>query len=336
MKEPNYKPVNFLDFSQNFFSQNGEDGIILKALELIQAKTLEDNADKKFVVDVGAWDGKHLSNTYHFISNHGYGSVLIECDKKKFKELKRNTNRFENQFLVNKFINFEGESDLDSILKTTPVPNNFDLLSIDIDGMDYYIWESLTLYRPKLVIIEFNPTIPAYVNFIQSKSFAVKHGSSSMALINLGLSKGYVLIAKTHCNLIFMAEHFANSIDFDKTAIKAESERFFDENATYLFSGYNGELISNRERLILPWHGLNPAISDLNVLPKFLQKYPHDYSRFEKTCYGFFVNMKMHGLAGIELFVRGALNEFIGSILKRLSPTQRALVHRIKYSVLRK
>lgn len=330
MEDSSSVPLDFNDFSKNVFSQNGEDGIVLRALELIQGKVMDDQAVRKFVVDVGAWDGKHLSNTYLLISEHGYGSVLIECDKKKFKELEQNTKHFDNQFLFNKFIDVKGHSSLDSILMSTPIPRDFDLLSIDIDGMDYYIWESLVLYSPKLVIVEFNPTIPSYVDFIQKKNFEIKHGSSSKSLVKLGLSKGYVLIAKTHCNVIFMAEPLAKSIGIENRIGEKDLDHFFDKNATYLFSGYNGELISNHDKLTLPWHGLNFAISEINALPKFLQKYPHDYSRFQAVCYGFYVNVKSKGMFGIMLLLKGILNELVGNILRQMSPNQRSLIRKIK------
>ena len=50
---------------------------------------------------------------------------------------------------------------------------NFDFLSIDVDGCDYYLFESLTKYKPKLICIEYNPTIPNDVEFIQ-ESISIK------------------------------------------------------------------------------------------------------------------------------------------------------------------
>jgi hypothetical protein len=336
MKKFKYNSVNFEKFSKNFFSQNGEDGIILKALELIKAQTKANHSDKSFAVDVGAWDGKHFSNTYHLISEHSFGSVLIECDRKKFKELESNMIHFDNQYLFNQFIDVTGDSNLDSILTLTPIPRDFELLSIDIDGMDYYIWESLSLYFPKLVIIEFNPTIPEYVEFVQRKDFAIKHGASLKSLVKLGSSKGYVLIAKTHCNVIFMAEHLANLIGFNTELVETKSNDFFDENATYLFSGFNGELISNHEELTLPWHGVSQSISSLNALPSFLQKYPHDYSKFEEICFGLFSNVKKSGFKGVKFFVKGIFDEYIANFLNQLSPAQRKFVRKVKAMLTRK
>ena len=71
-----------------------------------------------------------------------------------------------------------------------PIPGiapdgELDLLSIDIDGNDYYIFESLARLKPELVVIEFNPTIPNDVMFVQERNITVNQGCSLLALIAL-------------------------------------------------------------------------------------------------------------------------------------------------------
>ena len=60
---------------------------------------------------------------------------------------------------------------LHDILSHTPIPHDFDLLSVDIDGADYHLWDSLPPpplgYAPKVVVIEFNPTIPNNILYVQ-------------------------------------------------------------------------------------------------------------------------------------------------------------------------
>ena len=58
------------EFAGNVTSQNGEDGLIAKALSLLPDLTL-------WCVEFGAWDGKHLSNTYDLVDSKGYHVVLI-------------------------------------------------------------------------------------------------------------------------------------------------------------------------------------------------------------------------------------------------------------------
>ena len=64
-------------------------------------------------------------------------------------------------------VSIEGKSSLKSLLQRHEIPFDFDFLSIDIDGADYHIWKSLGKeYRPLVVCIEFNPTIPNDIGLV--------------------------------------------------------------------------------------------------------------------------------------------------------------------------
>ena len=80
------KQIEFLKFSKsivskNYFSQNGEDGFLEGILSRIPEKDFN-------CVEFGAWDGQHLSNTYHLISEKNYRGVLIEGENERFIDLK--------------------------------------------------------------------------------------------------------------------------------------------------------------------------------------------------------------------------------------------------------
>ena len=70
------------DFAGNVYSQEGEDGVIEKALGLLPSRT-------RWCVEFGAWDGKYLSNTFRLVEQEGYKVVLIEGDTKKYRALCR-------------------------------------------------------------------------------------------------------------------------------------------------------------------------------------------------------------------------------------------------------
>ena len=200
---------------KNVFSQNGEDGVIEKILGKLKCTDID-----KWCVEFGAWDGIHLSNTYNLIKNKQYNAILIEGDKKKFEDLKKNIPKKE-VVKICKFVKFEGEDTLDGILKTTSIPKGFDLLSIDIDGCDYHILNSLEYYRPKVICIEFNPSIPNEVEYVQPKDFNIKRGASARSIINLGKEKGYDLVDITLCN-IFMVRNDLSEFVIERNVIKLE------------------------------------------------------------------------------------------------------------------
>lgn len=181
---------------KQYYSQRGEEGIIETILNLIEA-------DDKWCVEFGAWDGITGSNSFYFIKEYHFNSVLIEGDPKKFVYLQENMKPY-NSICIDKYISFEGENRLDAILESTPLPQNFSLLSIDIDGNDYHVWESLKNYRPKCIIIEFNPSISNEIDFVQEKDMSVNQGCSPSALVKLGKVKGYELVASNLNNLFFV------------------------------------------------------------------------------------------------------------------------------------
>ena len=67
----------FLQYSNNITSQFGEDGIIKEIFNRIGTKY-------KICVELGAWDGKHFSNTWNLWFNNEWHAILIEADKNKF------------------------------------------------------------------------------------------------------------------------------------------------------------------------------------------------------------------------------------------------------------
>src|SRR3990167_9119009 len=143
-------------YLKNITSQSGEDGVLERVFEIIPG-------NDRWCCEFGAWDGKKYSNTYQLLANKGWSGVLIEADSEKFKELPATFGDNKKITFLNKYVQFSGKDILDDLLEETQTPVDFDLLSIDIDGNDYHVWQSVTKYRPKVVIIEFNQSIPNHV-----------------------------------------------------------------------------------------------------------------------------------------------------------------------------
>jgi hypothetical protein len=171
------------EYACNVTSQYGEDGIIEKVLETL-------GVNDKWCVEFGSWDGKACSNTYNLISEKGYSAVLIEGNRKRYKDLLKTFTCNDKVIMINKFVGFDKENGLDSILKETSIPVDFDLLSIDIDGNDYHVWKAIEDYKPKAVVIEFNPTIHKTVEFVQPPDPRLQQGSSLLSITKLANSKG--------------------------------------------------------------------------------------------------------------------------------------------------
>jgi len=268
------KQNNWLnDYSKNVYSQEGEDGIIEKILEILPDKN-------SWSVEFGAWDGMHLSNTYNLIKNKGYSAVLIEGCKKKFRILQKNFEGNGKIIPINAFVGFEDKNGLDSILKTTKIPVYFDVLSIDIDGNDYHIWDAFKHYRPKIVIIEYNPTIANQVEFINPKDMSVMYGSSILSIDKLARQKDYMLIANTRLNAIFVDKKYFDLFEIENNSVNAIRTEQLD--VSYIFNGYDGTVFV-RGCGKMHWHHIPYKASRLQQVPKLLRDYPGNYGLIKKV-----------------------------------------------------
>jgi hypothetical protein len=282
---------NLNQYQKNIYSQFGEDGIIEEVLARIGQKITLDN----WCVEFGAWDGVYLSNTCSLIKSKNYSAVLIEGDPKKVEQLAVNLPQ-ENVHKVCKFVHFDGDSTLEKILFKTPLPKEFDFLSIDIDGVDYYILEGLNEYRPKVICIEFNPSIPNQVDFVQAKDFSIKQGSSAKAIKRLANSKGYQLVATTTCNLILVRDDLHLFVIDELPTLEDLNTQGNDPQ--YLFVGYDGTILSNKNTIKLIWqYGIEVPISNFQFLPIFLRVFGSDYSSFKKLILFIFLIFKTPKIA---------------------------------------
>ncbi len=282
VEESMKKPTWLLDFKYDRFSQHGEDGIIEKILEIIPEK---DN----HCVEFGAWDGIAMSNTRNLIINKNYSAVLIEGDSAKFEELKRNYSENPNVITINKFVGFGEDDNLDQILKDTPVPFDFDFLSIDIDGNDYHVWKAMKKFRPKVVCIEFNPTIPTEVEFVQPPDHSLNQGASLLSLVKLGKEKGYELVAVSLVNAFFVRKEFFPLFEIEDN--RPEILRTNLDYVTYIFLGYDGTLFLRGFRRS-PWHeGIELDESNMQIIPHFIRKYPQNYNEFENKLFSEYLQL---------------------------------------------
>ncbi|MBN1816602.1 MAG: FkbM family methyltransferase [Sedimentisphaerales bacterium] len=294
-KCPNPAGMELHSYSKNIHSQFGEDGIIEEILNRLHTLA-ETNG---WCVELGAWDGMYLSNTLNLISAKGYKAVLIEGDKEKYRALVKNIS-YQDVYKICTYVSFDGDNSLDNILKTTPIPIDFDFLSVDIDGCDYYIFESLRQYQPKIVCIEYNPSIPNEVDFIQSKDFSVKQGASAKSLIKLAAEKGYSPVAITECNLILVRNELLKYVLGDRT-LSLGDLRDDLEAKTYLFVGYDGTILSNKKEFTLFWHGITLETSKMQVLPKYVRTYSSDYNILQKIVFHLWFLIKRPGTNGGSL-----------------------------------
>lgn len=169
-------------YQRNYFSQNGEDGIIEECLKRIGIK-------RGICAEFGAHNGVFCSNTYKLFKE-GWSGRMIEADEELFKECCANVMGLGCQ-VINCMVTPENVCTVAGL--------NLNLISIDCDGPDYYIWKSYE-GRPDIVVIEINSSVhPESLFPIGDKD----QGTAYMPMVKKSIEKGYFLLCHTG-NLIFI------------------------------------------------------------------------------------------------------------------------------------
>jgi len=253
-----------LQYAEDHHSQSGEDGILAKVLEVLPETD-------SWCVEFGAWDGKYKSNTFELIDKRDYHAVLIEGSRDRFGDLTQTFAGNDKVHPVNAFVGFEPDDNLDTLLRETPIPANFDLLSIDIDGNDYHVWEACAVYQPKLVLIEYNPTIPSAVEFVQPRDMSLNQGNAIKSVVELGKRKGYELICVTALNCLFVRREYFELFGIADNSVHAL--RPDESKVTWVFNGYDGTVFM-RGYGRLGWHRIPYRERGMQLLPGFLRQFP--------------------------------------------------------------
>jgi hypothetical protein len=233
---PRYKDEKrLLKYGYKVYSQGDEDGIISEILRRI-------NISRGYFVEFGVGDG--LENNTAYLLLKGWKGAWIEGNKKYCQNIIR---KFKSQInegtltLTHSYINKENIIEL---FKDVNIPLEFELLSIDVDGNDYWIWEKLRDYKPKIVILEYNATFRPDCKWIMK--YNPQHvwrntnyfGASLKAFEVLGIKKGYKLVG---CSFSGMNAFFVREdLIADKFASPFSAENHY-EPPRYFINFYSGQ-----------------------------------------------------------------------------------------------
>ncbi|MEW6161217.1 MAG: FkbM family methyltransferase, partial [Verrucomicrobiota bacterium] len=225
MQTPLSNPIASL---RTVTSQWGEDGVIEEIFRRIEPAN-------RYCVEFGAWDGKYLSNTWNLWHNEGWSALLIEGDGPRCEELRKSVEALGRIQVCHALVSIEGENSLDAILARFSVPQDLDLISIDIDGDDYHVFASLKRFQPRVVIVEHNPTVPPHLDIVQEPG--QYFGASARAQLNLAHRKGYKLVGCTRTNCFFVRADVFPRLGM----AEPELEQVFPRtDLRFLFTAYDG------------------------------------------------------------------------------------------------
>lgn len=198
-------------YRKDYYSLSGEDGIIEEILRRLQIKN-------GWFVEFGAWDGKKWSNTFHLLEQ-GWEGIDIEGDLERFKDLTKVAKDFPKLHIMEKMVSTKGDNRLDNLLSQFPIPHGFEVLSIDIDYNDYWVWKAFQNYKPKIVIIEINSRIRPGIESTENCK------TSFTSMINLGKQKGYTPVCHTG-NIIFVRNDLVKELNLTQKELDNPNSLF--------------------------------------------------------------------------------------------------------------
>ena len=273
LKNKNLKKIKDLSAVEfQVYSQWGEDGII----DWLVSKFPK--IPKNFL-EIGTQDYKE-SNTRFLLINRNWDGFLIEADKTAVKDIKSQRVFWKHRLKVkNEFIT---KNNINEIIKKFNVPKKLGLLSLDIDGVDYWVLNELSVLDPSIIICEYNSlfgkkksvTVPYKNNYSRSEEHYsnLYYGASIKAFINLMKTKNYFLIGTNSAgnNAFFIKRNHwnkANKLIIEKKVFDAKfrESRNVKGNLTFLNKKKSLELIKNKLMIDLK-NNKKKKIFELNLL----------------------------------------------------------------------
>lgn len=195
-----YEEIDLSLSEKKIFSQNGEDGVIEKIFSTI-------GVTNQFYVEFGVENGKEC-NTRYLREVCGWSGLMMDGSNENAS--------------INLHKEYITAENINELFAKYNVPFDFDLLSIDIDGNDFYVWHAIQEYSPKVVVIEYNAsyTPPQDKIIVYDPNYVWNgtdyFGASFLSLKKLGAHKGYTLIYAENqgINLFFVRDDIAKQYRF--------------------------------------------------------------------------------------------------------------------------
>lgn len=193
-------------------SQNGEDGVLAEIIARI-------GTGGRHVAEFGAGDGSETTTGF-LVDWCGWSAAYVEIDPESAERLAR---KHQHDPPVQTTCARLTEENLEPTLRSLGVPDEPDVLSIDIDSVDFWLWRSLTGMRPRVIVIEYNATVPPGRHLTTPRNHSAgwdgatdRYGASLDALVALGTTKGYTLV---HTDLSGVNAFFVRDDLVDRVAV---------------------------------------------------------------------------------------------------------------------
>lgn len=225
------------------YSQWGEDGIIQYIVERIPQI-------KKVFIEFGVQDYTE-SNTRFLLQNGNWSGLVIDSSEQNIDHIKNDPIYW--RYNLKAECSFITKDNINNLIRRNGIEGDVGLLSVDIDGNDYWVWEAIDCIRPAIVICEYNSlfgckrklVVPYRADFERSKAHYSNlcYGASIAALHSLASRKGYSLIGSNSNgnNLFFILDEYScgfNVYKPEEAYVKAQFRESRESNGNLNFSSF--------------------------------------------------------------------------------------------------
>jgi hypothetical protein len=179
------------------FSQWGEDGIVQR---LVSGVPIE----RQVFVEFGVQDYSE-ANTRFLLLHRNWSGLILDGDPTNIDAVRRSDLYWRHNLKAE--CAFITRENINALIADAGLHGDIGLLSIDIDGNDYWVWQAIDVVSPRIVVAEYNArfgptravTVPYDPAFTRARAHysMIYYGASLRALELLGQRKGYVLVG---CN----------------------------------------------------------------------------------------------------------------------------------------
>jgi hypothetical protein len=210
-KKESLPPISETGFK--VFSQFEEDGKLLFIFSVL-------GMDNKVFVEIGSDDGVN-SNSSNLYFNFGWHGLFVDGNPKSIKRGIKFFSKYPNPWYYKpKFVCAKvTRENVNELIENAGFKGEVGLLSIDIDGNDYWVWDAISIIEPKVVIVEThnefglnNIVVPYDPAYFYPGKHPIYHGASPVAMNKLANKKGYRLVGANELgfNFIFVKNGLAD------------------------------------------------------------------------------------------------------------------------------
>lgn len=198
-------PLRLERSGHKVYSQNDEDGILAEIFRRIGT------ANRRFL-EFGVENG--LENNTLCLLEQGWTGGWLEGYRDHVSAIENGFRRKIAAGLLSIREALVDRDNINDLVSALALPRDADLLSIDIDGNDYHVWQALTAIEPRVVVIEYNAKFPPPMRWVIGYDPAHRwdgsdqFGASLESLTDLGRRKGYRLVG---CNITGVNAFFVRS-----------------------------------------------------------------------------------------------------------------------------